>query len=175
MAFTHRTQPIQMDALQLVAGTDPKNVKELMMYVTAQVLAHYKHLFENLSLQSVEEDFLQVFSSNVYFKDPFNAVHGLAQMQVIFRHMFSTLHEPQFRILDLANSQNRGFLEWQFTFKLKAKAEQQLIKGVSKIEINEQGKVCSHIDYWDTGEYVYLKVPLLKSIIALINKRMSSS
>ncbi|NLY12756.1 MAG: nuclear transport factor 2 family protein [Gammaproteobacteria bacterium] len=145
------------------------------MLITAQVLENYKQLFENLSQQCVEEKFLQVFSSDVYFKDPFNAVHGLAKMQTIFRHMFSTLHEPKFRILDLASSHNRGFLEWQFTFRLKANDEQQLIKGVSKIEINEQGKVCSHIDYWDTGEYVYLKVPLLKSIIALINKRLSSS
>ncbi|HHX34336.1 MAG TPA: nuclear transport factor 2 family protein [Gammaproteobacteria bacterium] len=145
------------------------------MLSTAQALENYKELFENLSQQSVEEDFLQVFSGDVYFKDPFNAVHGLDKMQTIFRHMFSTLHEPQFRILDLASSQNRGFLEWQFTFKLKTNAEQQRIKGVSKIEINEHGKVCSHIDYWDTGEYVYLKVPVLKSIIALINKRLISS
>lgn len=145
------------------------------MLITAQILANYQKLFENLSLQTVEEDFLQVFSHDVYFKDPFNAAHGLTKLQAIFRHMFSTLHEPQFRILDLASSHNRGFLEWQFTFKLKANAEQQLIQGVSKIEINQQGQVCSHIDYWDTGEYVYLKIPLLRRIIAMINQRLSSS
>ena len=142
---------------------------------TAPILAKYKKLFENLNLQTVEEDFLQVFSHDVYFKDPFNAVHGLEQLQHIFRHMFATLDEPQFRILDLAGSHSRGFLEWQFTFKLKANGASQLIKGVSKIEINQQGQVCSHIDYWDTGEYVYLKVPLLGRIIAMINKRLSSS
>ena len=49
------------------------------MNVMAQVLDNYKHLFENLSLHSVEEDFLQVFNANVYFKDPFNAVHGLPE------------------------------------------------------------------------------------------------
>ena len=73
------------------------------MLTSVQVLENYKQLFENLNLQSVEEDFLQVFSDDVYFKDPFNAVHGLATMQTIFRHMFSTLHEPKFRILDLAS------------------------------------------------------------------------
>ncbi len=145
------------------------------MTSTAPILANYKKLFENLTLHTVEEEFLQVFSSDVYFKDPFNAVHGLAQLQHIFRHMFATLHAPQFRIMDLAGSHNRGFLEWQFTFKLKADGASQLIKGVSKIEINEQGKVCSHIDYWDTGEYVYLKVPLLGWVIGMINKRLSSS
>ena len=143
------------------------------MNVMAQVLDNYKHLFENLSLHSVEEDFLQVFNANVYFKDPFNAVHGLPELQHIFRQMFASLHEPQFRIITLAGSQNSGFLEWQLTFKLKVHGDTQLIQGVSKIEINTQGQVCSHIDYWDTGEYVYAKMPLLGRIIALINKRLS--
>ena len=145
------------------------------MTAIAQVLNNYKQLFENLSIKTVETDFLQVFSSDVYFKDPFNAVRGLPHLQHIFQHMFATLHEPKFRILDLAGDQSSGFLEWQFTFKLKTNADSQLIKGVSKIEINTQGQVCSHIDYWDTGEYVYLKIPLLGRLIAFINKRLSSS
>lgn len=140
-----------------------------------EVLENYKQLFENLSLQAVDEDFLQVFSSDVYFKDPFNATHGLAHLQAIFRHMFSSLLEPQFRILDFSGNQNRGFLEWQLTFKLKANGDSLLIKGVSKIQINQHNQVCSHIDYWDTGEYVYQKVPLLGRVIAMINKRLSST
>ena len=139
------------------------------------VLQRYKTLFETLSLRTVEEDFLQVFSSDVYFKDPFNAVRGLPHLQHIFQHMFSTLLEPQFHIIDLAGSGSSGFLEWQFTFKLKPGAASQFIQGVSKIEINPQGQVCSHIDYWDTGEYVYSKVPVLGSIIGMINKRLSTS
>ncbi len=145
------------------------------MSAIAQVLDNYKTLFENLSIQTVEEDFLQVFSSDVYFKDPFNDVRGLPQLQHIFQHMFANLHEPQFRIIDLAGSDNSGFLEWQLTFKLKANGDKQFIQGVSKIEINSQDQVCSHIDYWDTGEYVYLKVPLLGRVIAMINKRLSTS
>ena len=141
----------------------------------AQVLDNYKRLFENLSIQAVEEDFLQVFSTDAYFKDPFNAVRGLPHLQHIFQHMFSSLHEPHFRILDLAGRDNSGFLEWQLSFKLKAQGDTLLIQGVSKIEIDAQGKVCSHIDYWDTGEYVYAKVPLLGRIIGMINKRLSSA
>jgi len=138
-----------------------------------QVLEKYKKLFESLSIQTVEEEFLQVFSSDVYFKDPFNAVRGLPHLQHIFQHMFATLLEPQFHIIALAGNLHSGFLEWQFTFKLKEKGDSQLIQGVSKIEINPQGQVCSHIDYWDSGEYVYAKVPLLGRVIALINTRLS--
>lgn len=140
-----------------------------------EVLETYKQLFENLSPQTVEEDFLQVFSPDIYFKDPFNATYGLTQLQTIFRHMFANVLEPKFRILDFAGNQNRGFLEWQLTFKLKANGDTLLIKGMSKIQINQHNLVCSHIDYWDSGEYVYQKVPLLGRVIAMINKRLSST
>ncbi len=143
------------------------------MSLISQVLERYKKLFETLSIQTVEDDFLQVFSADVYFKDPFNAVRGLPHIQHIFQQMFATLHTPEFRIIDLAGRDNSGFLEWQLTFKLKEEGEQQCIQGVSKIEINPQGQVCSHIDYWDTGEYVYLKIPVLGRVIAMINKRLS--
>lgn len=145
-----------------------------MMLNIEQVLHNYKQLFENLSPQTVAEDFLQVFNADVYFKDPFNAIYNVHHLQRIFQHMFASLHNPQFRIVDLAGRDNSGFLEWQLTFKLKAKGERLLIQGVSKIEINPQGQVCSHIDYWDTGEYVYAKVPLLNRVIAIINKRLTS-
>ena len=139
-----------------------------------QVLHNYKQLFENLNPHTVSEDFLQVFSADVYFKDPFNAVYNLQDLQRIFQHMFASLYRPEFRILDLAGRHNSGFLEWQLTFKLKAKGQSLLIQGVSKIEINPQGQVCSHIDYWDTGENVYAKVPLLSRVIGIINKRLAS-
>lgn len=145
------------------------------MTAITEVLENYKLLFENLSVQAVEEDFLQVFSHDVYFKDPFNAVHGLAELQDIFRHMFSALQQPQFTILDLAGNEHCGFLEWQLTFKLKTNGDNHLIQGVSKIQINQHKQVCSHIDYWDSGEYVYQKVPLLGRVIAMINKRLSST
>lgn len=163
-----------MDALRLVIGPDPKNIKDRLMPTIAQVLERYKTLFENLNLHSLEEDFLQVFSTDVTFKDPFNQVRGLTHLQHIFQDMFSSLEQPQFRILDFAGCNNSGFLEWQLTFKLKAQGATQLIQGVSKITINPHGQVCSHIDYWDTGEYVYAKVPLLGPVIRLINKRLSS-
>ena len=139
------------------------------------VLENYKVLFENLTPQAVEHDFLSIFAHDIYFKDPFNEVQGLVATQAVFHHMFKTLHEPQFQIIDMAGAARSGYLEWVFNFKLKAgaSAKTQQIKGVSRILINDSQQVCSHIDYWDTGEFVYSKIPLLGRVIQFINKRVS--
>lgn len=141
------------------------------------VLEKYKNLFENLTPQSVEVDFPQIFDSNIYFKDPFNAVRGLSAVQAVFQQMFNTLHEPYFHVLHVAGADNSGYLEWVLYFKLKSNtvAETQQIKGVSRILINDKQQVCSHIDYWDSGEFVYRKIPVLSSVIRFINKKIAVS
>lgn len=140
------------------------------------VLDRYKLLFENLTINSIDTDFLDVFDSNVYFKDPFNEVRGLSQIQRIFHHMFASLHEPVFIISHTAGAEETGYLTWYLSFKLKPGEQQKTycIKGVSEIRINHQQQVIAHIDYWDTGEFIYNKIPLLGGIIRLINQRLST-
>lgn len=138
------------------------------------VLKRYQALFENLTPDSVKQEFAAVFDPQVYFKDPFNEVRGLADLQQIFAHMFRSLHEPEFRIHQMAGADKTGYLEWRFYFKLKPKGETQQINGMSKILINEQDKVIVHMDYWDSGEYVYQKVPVLGALVKLVAKRLKA-
>lgn len=138
------------------------------------VLERYQTLFENLTPDSLKHEFANVFDPQVYFKDPFNEVRGLADLQQIFSHMFGSLHEPEFRIHHMAGADKTGYLEWRFYFKLKPNGETQQINGMSKILINDQDKVIVHMDYWDTGEYVYQKVPILGALVKLVAKRLKA-
>jgi len=129
-----------------------------------QTLAIYKDLFENLQPDHLRDEFAKVYERNIYFKDPFNEVRGIGDVSKLFKHMFDTLHEPQFRIHAMAGQDKTGFLEWRFYFKRKADSPTLQINGMSKILINDAGKVIVHIDYWDSGEYVLRKVPLIGAI-----------
>ncbi len=139
-----------------------------------KVLDAYQKLFEHLSIEVVEKDFSAIFSEQVHFKDPFNEVYGLDKMQAIFYQMFANLYQPKFTVLHTAGAGETGYLHWQFDFKLKAEGKVQQIIGLSKLVINEQQQVVSHIDYWDAGEFVYSKVPILRSLIGLVKKRLST-
>ena len=153
--------------------------KDLMVMKTNQdiaieeVLHSYQALFENLSLEVVEKDFLAIFAEQVHFKDPFNETYDLASLQKIFRHMFTTLQQPKFTVLHTAGAGKTGYLDWQFDFNLKPEGKAQQIKGLSKILINDQQQVIAHIEYWDAGEFVYSKVPILRNLVGLVNRRLS--
>ena len=128
------------------------------------VLNTYKDLFENLNPSEMQQAFRQTYDKNIYFKDPFNEVRGLADVTRIFTHMFETLQEPSFRIHAMAGEDKTGYLEWRFYFKRKPNGPTLQINGISKILINDQSKVIVHIDYWDAGEYVFRKVPIIGAL-----------
>ncbi|AEG30965.1 nuclear transport factor 2 family protein [Thiomicrospira cyclica] len=137
-----------------------------------EVLDAYQELFESLNAQTMAAAFTKVFAPQVYFKDPFNEIKGRAKLLELFEHMFATLHEPMFRIHHKAGAGNTGYLEWRFYFRLKPAQPVKQINGMSKIVIDEQGWVIVHIDYWDSGEYVYHQVPLIGALTRWIAKKL---
>jgi hypothetical protein len=118
--------------------------------------------YQTLTPESVS-DFGTFYSENAYFKDPFNEVRHLADIQAIFSRMFRQIEEPRFEILERVGDQVGLFLVWDLHFRLRSwKPDQERrIHGVSHLRFDAGGKVCYHRDYWDTGEELYEKLPLL--------------
>lgn len=107
------------------------------------------------------------YAPQVFFKDPYNEVHGLAEVQRIFGHMYTVLHEPRFVIVDRVASNGQCFLSWDFHFRFKSfRPEQaQRVHGSSHLKLDASGLVAYHRDYWDTAEEVYEKLPLLGGLM----------
>ena len=41
-----------------------------------------------------------------------------------------------------------------------------------RVEINEEKKIVSHIDYWDAAHNIYEKLPILSSLIKIVKKKI---
>jgi len=140
-------------------------------------LQNYVAAFENLTADNLETNLGKCFSAEVYFKDPFNAVTGRTETLGIFKHMFATVDNPKFTVISAAQDLKNphiAMLYWQFDFVLPSNKSPQHIDGMSRITFNHSGLVTEHIDYWDAGEQVYAKVPLLGWGIRQVAKRLSA-
>ena len=73
--------------------------------------------------------------------------------------MFDTVEEPKFDIVDYAQNKDHIFLKWKMTFY--AFKASQTIEGMSDITLNKEGKVISHLDYWDSLNGIFIKLPFL--------------
>ena len=119
---------------------------------------NYLNLFSNLNKENIEK-FDDLVIKDIVFIDPFNNIKGLDNFKNIFYHMFDTVEEPKFDIVDYAQNKDHIFLKWKMTFY--AFKASQTIEGMSDITLNKEGKVISHLDYWDSLNGIFIKLPFL--------------
>ncbi len=142
---------------------------------TRQATQDLATFFSTLSPQSVAQ-LHTVYDAQARFKDPFNEVQGLAEIERIFRHMYVALDQPHFVITGQLVEGAQAFLTWEFIFRFKRfdTTTWQTVRGASHVLFNEHGLVTLHRDYWDAAEELYEKLPVLGSVMRWLKKRANT-
>jgi ketosteroid isomerase-like protein len=121
--------------------------------------------FETIDTGNVSQ-LAQVYSEDVFFKDPFNEVRGLADVVRIFSHMFEQVDSPRFVVTNHVLQGDQAFLTWDFLFQMKRfSTAEQCIRGATHLRFGPDGKANFHRDYWDAAEELYEKLPVLGSLM----------
>jgi hypothetical protein len=131
--------------------------------------------FEMLSPHSVAQ-LNTIYDEQATFKDPFNEVKGLPEIERIFRHMYVALDQPHFVITGQVVDGAQAFLTWEFRFRFKRfdTTSLQTVRGASHVVFNEQGLVTLHRDYWDAAEELYEKLPVVGALMRWLKKRANT-
>jgi hypothetical protein len=142
---------------------------------TRLATARLADYFEKLTPDSVAQ-LPDLYDGQARFKDPFNEVQGLAEIERIFRHMYVALDGPHFVITGQLVDGVQAFLTWEFRFRFKRFDTQtlQVVRGGSHIVFNEQGLVTLHRDYWDAAEELYEKLPVVGGVMRWLKKRANT-
>ncbi len=129
-----------------------------------------KKWYETLNTQSLHE--IETFyKEEAFFKDPFNEVTGREKIEKIFEHMFEKMQDPRFVIVEMFQENEQAFLTWDFVFTMNSR--EYKIHGSSHLKISES-KIIYHRDYWDVGEELLLKLPLVKQVYGFFQKQLST-
>lgn len=133
------------------------------------MIESYGHFFETLSPTFKDEEFEAVFATDARFADPFQSVVGIKAIIGVFRHMYATLKNPRFEILETFGDADKGYIRWRFHY------DSSSFEGVSHVRFDSEGKVLSHIDYWDAASNVYEHIPLLGTVLRWLKHRIKAS
>ncbi len=134
-------------------------------------IARIVTLFETLTPADVAR-LGEYYTLDAKFKDPFNQVQGVTQVQRIFGHMFDALAEPRFVVHDIVVEGDQCFLTWDFVFRFRRFSEGlQTVHGSSHLRLAADGRVELHRDYWDAAEELYEKLPVLGTLMRWLRKR----
>jgi len=116
-----------------------------------------------------------VYSDDARFVDPFNDVTGQRAIRAVFDHMFATLDEPRFEVLEAVTAGDQCFLVWNFHFRRRGRDAAGSIHGASHLRFATDGRVTLHRDYWDAAQQVYESVPLLGAVMRWLRRRLSAA
>ena len=130
--------------------------------------------YEELTPESVSR-FGEFYAADAYFKDPFNEVRGIDAIRRIFAHMYRQVGEPRFVVTGQVIDAGGAMLIWEFHFRTgRCSGTAQVIRGVSHLRFDAEGKVAYHRDYWDTGEELYMKLPGLGLLMRGLRRVLST-
>ena len=117
-----------------------------------------------------------IYAELARFKDPFNDVQGLGEIQRIFSHMYAALESPHFVVTNKVVDKGQCFLTWEFRFRFRnfQRRVDQTILGGSHLMLNEAGQITLHRDYWDAAEELYEKLPMMGGLMRWLKRRANS-
>jgi hypothetical protein len=139
----------------------------------ADMAEAYIRFYETMTPESLAR-LTELVTPEIHFVDPFNDVTGIEPMRRILAKMFADLAEPRFAVTHRAWGGDVCFLRWRFTARGKNGGAEWVIEGMSELRFAADGKVASHVDYWDSGRQFYEKLPLLGSVLRLIRRRLAA-
>jgi hypothetical protein len=114
-----------------------------------------------------------LYAPQARFKDPFNDVEGVDAIGRIFEHMFATLREPRFVVIDAVCDERACLLVWDFEFR-RSSGRAMRIHGASHVTFDDEARVAIHRDYWDAAEELYEKLPLIGSLMRMLRRRLAA-
>ena len=136
-------------------------------------IENYVKLFESLNLKNLHK-FDNLLDENIYFEDPFNKVYGIENFKKIFSNTLTKLDNVEFKVLNIISKNNIYIIKWEMIYFAFNKTNS--IFGLSEVTISENNKIVSHIDYWDSYNNFYTKIPFLglifKFVLSLVRKRI---
>ena len=131
--------------------------------------------FETVTTQDLPQ-LAELYATDARFKDPFNEVQGLPDIERIFAHMFEALDSPHFIVTERIVQGQQCFLAWDFRFRFKRFDAQtwQTVRGGTHLVFDDGGLVTLHRDYWDAAEELYEKLPLVGGLMRWLKRRANS-
>lgn len=126
--------------------------------------------FETLTPKSLEQ-VADIYALDAIFIDPFNTLRGVDAVRAVYQHMFDTLEQPRFIVTTTVAQSRQAFMTWDFHFQRNGQG--LCISGCTQFELNNEGRIILHRDYWDAAQQVYEKVPILGGVLRLLRRKLS--
>ena len=113
---------------------------------------------------ALEEMVYELYTPDATFADPLQKAQGRKAILGVYRDMQRIFPQIDATLLQQISSDQREVAEWEMIFKPKYWPSAIPLRGTTWLELDSQGRVARHQDYWDLWEFLRASVPIQEII-----------
>lgn len=99
-----------------------------------------------------------IYAENVYFQDPLNKFSGIRRYQEMIGFISNWFKDVKLDLYKIERLGEKIDTEWTLSWTTPLPWQPRIsISGRSELKLNSEGKVISHIDYWDCSRWDVLR------------------
>ena len=103
---------------------------------------------------------LPYYAEDIYFRDSIQEIHGKKEFQTMTERLAVRSKELHMEIVRAGSTGPDMFLEWEMSIAYKTRPK-SIIYGLSRITLNEEGKIAAQRDYYDLWGDIFDNIPFL--------------
>ena len=120
----------------------------------------------------------EVYTRDVVFQDPLHRIEGIEALVGYFGRLYANVDTCRFDFGVRLRQADNAFVTWTMTLRHPrlAGGQEYHVEGCSRLRFAASDgphgeRVCQHRDYFDAGDLLYERLPLLGSVIRQVKRR----
>ncbi|OAA30083.1 limonene-1,2-epoxide hydrolase [Kosmotoga arenicorallina S304] len=101
---------------------------------------------------------LPYYDDEIYFRDSIQEIRGIEEFKAMTERLAKRSKSLNMKIVRALHRGRDFFIEWEMTIAFK-KYKSSVLYGVSRLTINEKGKIIEQRDYYDLWGDIFDNIP----------------
>ncbi len=111
------------------------------------------------------------------FVDPIHDIRGHGAIEAYFTDMASGLDACEFALQSPLVTDQSVVVAWQMVYRHKRLngGRDTAVDGITQLTLDANGLITLHRDYYDMGQMVYERIPLLGAVVRYLRGRLAGA
>lgn len=101
---------------------------------------------------------LPYYDETIHFRDTVQELHGITEFKAMTERLTKRSKDLKMNLVRTVQHENDIFIEWEMTISFK-RYPSSVMYGISRITINDQGKIAEQRDYYDLWGDIFDNIP----------------
>lgn len=115
-----------------------------------------------------------LYHQDAHFVDPVHDIRGHGAIEGYFKEMCESVQHCEFQLNAPVITEQKVVVSWQMIYRHKVlnSGNDIAVDGISTLTLSN-GLIVEHRDYYDLGQMLYERIPVLGALIRMLRRRLA--